>query len=74
MIRQTWLERHRLIKLAVEGMKENTPEKELTDLYMEGESEDYICDELGWSRNRIWRTKRRIKEILIAAGIVLPQK
>jgi len=62
MIRQTRIERHRLIKLAVESMDAASPEKELADFYMEGESEDYIREERGWTRKRIWQTKRRMKQ------------
>lgn len=74
MIRQTWIERHRLIKLAVESMDAASPEKELADFYMEGESEDYIREERGWTRKRIWQTKRKIRQILIDAGIVPPER
>lgn len=73
MTRQTRLERDRLIRLAVVGMDENSRERELSDLYMNGET-DQTIHEMGWYWKNISATKRKICQILLDAGIEVEQR
>ena len=74
MTRQTRLERNRLIQMTVDAMEEASPEKDLSLFFMDGETEAYFSECRGWTLNSIWKTKRKIRQLLIEAGIEIEEK